>query len=139
MIAFLFRFFRFILSLRYRIQITGIDYLHGDEPLVVFPNHPALIDPVIVSSYIGKYKTLAPVVTETYYHTPGIEPVLDYIGAVPVGDVIAGGSIDDVRNAFIGISDVLKSGKNILLYPSGHVYVQPFEHIVGKKMAYEFV
>ena len=29
--------------------------------------------------------------------------------------------------------------QNILIYPSGHIYVQPFEHIVGKKMAYEIV
>ena len=33
----------------------------------------------------------------------------------------------------------MQAKKNILIYPSGHIYVQPFEHIVGKKMAYEIV
>lgn len=33
----------------------------------------------------------------------------------------------------------MKNNQNILIYPSGHIYVQPFEHIVGKKMAYEIV
>lgn len=33
----------------------------------------------------------------------------------------------------------LENRKNILIYPSGHIYVQPFEHIVGKKMAFEII
>jgi len=44
-----------------------------------------------------------------------------------------------VNKAFQGIEDALSQDQNILVYPSGHIYVQPFEHIVGKKMAYEIV
>jgi hypothetical protein len=33
----------------------------------------------------------------------------------------------------------MQEKQDILIYPSGHIYVQPFEHIVGKKMAYEIV
>lgn len=44
-----------------------------------------------------------------------------------------------MKKAFQGIKTAMKNEQNILIYPSGHIYVQPFEHIVGKKMAYEIV
>ena len=43
---------------------------------MVFPNHPALVDPMIVTSYIAKKKLLSPVMTETYFHTPGLGPIV---------------------------------------------------------------
>lgn len=44
-----------------------------------------------------------------------------------------------MTKAFDQLDDALASGKNILLYPSGHIYVQGFEHTQGKKMAYELI
>lgn len=44
-----------------------------------------------------------------------------------------------MKKAFLGLKQAMEQRKNILVYPSGHIYVQPFEHIVGKKMAYEIV
>jgi hypothetical protein len=44
-----------------------------------------------------------------------------------------------VEKAFEGIERALENKQNILIYPSGHIYVQPFEHIVGKKMAFEIL
>lgn len=77
--------------------------------------------------------------TETYFHTPGLGPIVRALRTVPVGDIAKGGSIDDVKKAFQGIKTAMKNEQNILIYPSGHIYVQPFEHIVGKKMAYEII
>lgn len=77
--------------------------------------------------------------TETYINTPWLGPILKAMKTVPVGDLARGGSIEDVEKAFEGIRIALEQKQNILIYPSGHIYVQPFEHIVGKKMAFEIV
>lgn len=75
----IFLLFRILLQVRYRITLSGIEHLKTDAPIVVFPNHPALIDPIILSAFIGKYKILSPVVTETYFHTPGLESLLKQV------------------------------------------------------------
>jgi acyl-CoA synthetase (AMP-forming)/AMP-acid ligase II/acyl carrier protein len=130
---------RFFLSLRYNIVLKNSEVFDQKKPVLVFPNHPALVDPLILISYIGKQKILSPVMTETFFHTPGLGGIIRALKTVPVGDIARGGSAEDVKKAFSGIAEAMKNRQNILIYPSGHVYVQPFEHIVGKKMAYEMV
>lgn len=130
---------RHLLSLRYRTHFTNFEVFDTKRSVIVFPNHPALVDPLIVVSHIGKKKILAPVMTETYFHIPGLGGIIRAMGTVPVGDIARGGSAEDVRSAFAGIETAMKNKQDITLYPSGQVYVQPFEHIVGKKMAFEIV
>jgi hypothetical protein len=139
MLHFLLFAFRNLLSLRYRTEFVNFEGFDAKNPVVVFPNHPALVDPLIVVSNIAKKKLLSPVMTETYFHIPGLGGIIRAMGTVPVGDISRGGSAEDVRKAFVGIREAMKNRQNITLYPSGHIYVQPFEHIVGKKMAYEIV
>ncbi len=87
MISFLFFIARHILALRYRITLIGDEALHTDQSVVVFPNHPALVDPLIMMTHVGKKKLLSPVMTETYIHTPGLGPIVRSLEAVPVGDI----------------------------------------------------
>jgi long-chain-fatty-acid--[acyl-carrier-protein] ligase len=139
MLNFILFAFRTLLSLRYRTEFVNFDIFDAKNPVIVFPNHPALVDPLIVVSNIAKKKLLSPVMTETYFHIPGLGGIIRAMGTVPVGDIARGGNAEDVRKAFVGIREAMKNRQNITLYPSGHIYVQPFEHIVGKKMAYEIV
>ena len=138
-LPFIFASFSRILSLRYRITIKNHEVFDTKSPVIVFPNHPALVDPMVLISHIGKKKILSPVMTESYFHTPGLGGIIRALRTVPVGDIAAWGTIEDVKRAFSGIESAMKNQQNILIYPSGHIYVQPFEHIVGKKMAYEIV
>lgn len=138
-LSLLFRSFSAVLSLRYRIKIKNLEVFDTGSPVIVFPNHPALVDPMILISHIWTKKILSPVMTESYFHTPGLGGILKALKTVPVGDIAAGGTVEDVKNAFSGIEEAMKNKQNILIYPSGHIYVQSFEHIVGKKMAYEIV
>lgn len=139
LMKFLFFLARIILHRRYRIRISGFDVFDTDAPVVVFPNHPALVDPIMMLSEIGRKKILSPVMTETYMNTPGIGPILRKLKTIPVGDIQRGGNAEDVKSAFVGIKNALQNGQNVLLYPSGHIYVQSFEDTMGKKMAYEIV
>ncbi len=63
---------RSILSLRYRITMKNFSLFDTDTPAIVLPNHPALVDPMILISFIAKKKILSPLMTETYFHTPGL-------------------------------------------------------------------
>ncbi len=128
-----------ILALRYKVTFTNKEVFDTKQSVIVFPNHPALVDPMILVSNIASQKILSPVMTETYFHTPWIGPIIRALRTIPVGDISLGGSTEDVRKAFRGINDAMKNKQDILVYPSGHIYVQAFEHIIGKKMAYEMV
>jgi len=131
-------FFRFILARRYDITITGLEHLKQTGSKMIMPNHPGLIDPVIIFSHLSPYITLSPVVTETYYNKPILHGLFRRIQAVSIGDLARGtGDISEVSQTFSGISDGLESGKNILLYPSGQIYSQDFESVIGKKSVYE--
>lgn len=80
-------FFRFILARRYDITITGIEHLQKDGSKMIMPNHPGLIDPIIVFSHLSEYIDLSPVVTETYYKKPILNTLFKSIESVPMGDL----------------------------------------------------
>lgn len=84
MISILLFCIRHILSLRYRLDIRGFDVFDTSSPFVVFPNHPALVDPMLLVSNIAKKKLLSPVMTETYFHTPGLGGIVRALHAIPV-------------------------------------------------------
>ena len=132
--------YRFLLSLRYDVSITGAELLAGDCPILLLPNHIALVDPQILMSYLGRYRQVCPVITETYYRLPVLNNILQAIGAIPVADLESGAiDIDAVRSVFAFVTGALKERKTVLLYPAGRIYVQGFESIVGKQSAYEVV
>ncbi len=72
MLRFLFFIARNILALRYKITFKNQELFETKVPVIVFPNHPALVDPLILISNIGKRKLLSPVMTQSYFSTPGI-------------------------------------------------------------------
>jgi 1-acyl-sn-glycerol-3-phosphate acyltransferase len=70
MLSFFLASIRFFLSLRYTLHLKNFEVFDTDAPLVVFPNHPALVDPMLLVSTVAKKKILSPLMTETYFHTP---------------------------------------------------------------------
>ncbi len=84
----LFRISSFLLSLRYRVTYKNMEVFDTASPVILFPNHPALIDPIILIANIGKKKMLSPVMTETYFKTPGLGGILRALKTVPVGDLV---------------------------------------------------
>src|SRR6516165_190534 len=58
-------FMRLLLSLRYRMRVHGKQQLRGLKgPVVVFPNHPAYIDPGLVLAQLWPDLHLKPVLYE---------------------------------------------------------------------------
>ena len=88
---FLSRFIGLLLSLRYRIQIRGIDCIPKNKGGVLFlPNHPAEIDPIILGARLWKSFRPRPVVLETFYHMPLANRIMKIMRAFPMPDMTSG-------------------------------------------------
>ena len=136
MIDFLMRIFvKALLWLRYRVRVRGLDKVadRGTGGILFLPNHPALIDPIIMGATLLK----------TF--RPGFLADRDQIdrffvrwlarrgGAKPIPDVAKEGpaAARRIREAIGECIDDLREGRNVLLYPSGHVYRGRYEDLRG--------
>ena len=135
---------RWIFSRRYKVELDGLEVLEQLENLwvsfLVLPNHPAMVDPMLVSLMFWK-TPLKPLSDELFFHTGIVAPrVLKTLGAVPVPDLrkhrtakgatIARGLGDIVKNT-------LADGGNVIFYPSGHIQTEPEQEDIGtRQLAY---
>jgi len=128
--------YRFFLSLRYKVEITGLDVLKNKSAKLILPNHQALIDPQLIFAHLYKYLTVVPVVTEGFYKNPVLRIFFKAFNAVPVSDLSTGSRDVNVLNTiFVNVTKALKSGENVLLYPSGQISGQGYERIFNKQSA----
>ena len=131
-----------IFSRRYRLEVEGMDGMEdmGKRALLVLPNHPAMIDPMLVSVVFWK-APLRPLCDESFFHAGIVAPhVLKTLGAVPVPDLRKHRSAKGASIAR-GLSDIVKStlegGDNVIFYPSGHIQTEPDREDIGtRQLAY---
>ncbi len=129
--------YRFFLSLRYKVIISGAEILNNNLPKFIVPNHQALVDPQILFTYIRKYTKVVPVVIENYFKIPLVGSILRSFGSVPVSDItVTNRDTKTIKNIFESIDVAIKEGKNVLLYPSGQIAGQGFEKIFNKQSAH---
>lgn len=128
--------YRQILSLRYKVSIIWEEHLTHDWPILLLPNHIALVDPQILLSFLWKYLNVSPLASDKYYNTQGFKQIMDLFWTIPIWEISAWASSQEVKNSFNKVIDWLKSGKNILIYPSWQIYRQGFESIVWKQSVY---
>lgn len=133
------RFSCFLLSLRYRVRINHVDLLNDDRPLLILPNHQALIDPLILFSQVLRRRRVSPVMTDVFFDIPILRPIFRLLDAVSVSSKESETMNSEYRALFNTISAALKSGKTIILYPSGQLCGQGREAIFGKQSAYRVV
>lgn len=123
-----------LLGLRYRVTIEGLDTIDTTRGILILPNHPAEIDPVIVTTFLWDLLHPRPVVIEGMYHLPALHPVMRRIRAIPMADM----EFDSgpykrrrVERTLEQIATSLQYGDNILLYPSGRLSVTGVERLGG--------
>ena len=112
----------------------------AQSPLLVLPNHPAMVDPMLVTVVFWK-TPLRGLCDEKFFHAGIVAPaVLRTLAAVPVPDLrkhrtakgasIARGLGDIVKNT-------LAEGGNMIFYPSGHLQTEPDRDDIGtRQLAY---
>lgn len=131
---------RLFFSLRYRVSVKGTEALKRVAPILILPNHPALIDPILLTSYLFKYTTAVPVITSAYYDLPIVKCIFAKWGAVRVSDLEKGSRntsvLDDI---YSGVTSAFTKGNDVLLYPSGRLADCGVERILNKKSAHHVV
>ncbi len=116
---------RCILPLRYRIKFNGIEKIasRGKTGILFLPNHPALIDPVIVTAHLHARFAVRPLALETQINKPAIRQIAEMLGVLPIADVgrTEEGAADRAQQSIQTCIAALKRGENVLLYPAGRL------------------
>jgi len=117
---------RTLLSLRYRITVTGLEDIPAGgpaHPIVFMPNHPALIDPIIV------YSLLAGLRPRPLADAGQMRGLLGVVAAKVTRAVLIPDFGKDgvkarrgVREGLHAVAESLRSGVPVLFYPSGRLY-----------------
>jgi acyl-CoA synthetase (AMP-forming)/AMP-acid ligase II/acyl carrier protein len=117
---------KLVLSLRYRIRLIGLDkiFAKGKTGIVFLPNHPALIDPIIMFTYLhGKFapkgfgdqdQVNRPLI-RFFARRWGIRTVPSIATYGPSAKAEIEKVLDETING-------LKQGENLALWPAGRVY-----------------
>ena len=126
---------KFFLFLRYRIHVSGLEEClrEGKQGILFLPNHPALIDPVILCSVLmAKFKVRA-LANEKQISGTILKYFYKPFGILQLPDIgIAGRSGHEmVLQQLQACVDALKAGDNLLFYPAGRIYRSKYEKLRG--------
>ena len=101
--------------------------------ILFLPNHPAEIDPVIMSMLLWNKFQVHPIVLEDWYYSKQFHYPMKLVDAVPLPDFT--GAVNKwkqkkIAKAFAFVAGKLKSGSNFLVYPAGRLK-HGSEEIIG--------
>lgn len=117
---------RVLLWLRYRITVRGLADIRrrGRRGILFLPNHPALIDPLIMTTLLFPRFRMRPLAYEEQINLPVVRFLCRLIGTIPIPDVrhAGRGFKAVIEEAFGRIIAALQRGENVLLYPAGRTY-----------------
>ncbi len=126
---------RGLLRLRYRIKVKGIVPVaaRGTRGILFLPNHPALIDPVIVISELYGRFAPASLADKDRISSPLLGWITRRFGALPMPDLGRYGEAGrkEVEQAIQDCARVLAGGGNLVLYPGGHLASSRMEQLGG--------
>lgn len=116
-----------LLSLRYRVEVRGqelltSEHLNRKKGILFLPNHPALIDPLLLYLILWPRFRMRPLVIEYIYRTPLLRPLMKLVRAVPMPNFdtsINELKIQKAEKALRQIVDGLNRRENFIFYPSG--------------------
>jgi long-chain-fatty-acid--[acyl-carrier-protein] ligase len=118
------RLARILLTIRYRLTFSKLSCIPESGPVLILPNHPAEVDPIILGSHIWKTRPVIPLMIEAFYELPGVKTIMRSIGTIAVPDLefdAGPHKLRRVEKAFTNIIDSLKKGRAVLMYPSGRL------------------
>ncbi len=127
---------KFALWLRYRVTVIGLDEVYrqyGKNGILFLPNHPALIDPVIMSSVLWRRFHPRALVIEKQIRASALKYCWKRLRILPLPEMGVTGmagynAVVEQINCCI---DALKNGDNLLMYPAGRIYRSKTEKLRG--------
>jgi len=120
---------RWLFSLRYKVDVKGLELIDSKNlpnpgGILLLPNHPAHIDPILIVLYLWPKKQFRPLAIEYMYRQPFINTFMKLIKALPIPNFET--SVNDIKlkkaeQVLQIMSRGLKRGQNFLLYPAGRL------------------
>lgn len=138
---------RILLSLRYKVIVKGKDLLTKEKlnkkgGILFLPNHPAQMDPIILSLLLWpKFKT-RPIAVEYMYRQPGMHFAMKQINAISIPNLETSLNelkLQKVKEVFETISNGLKEKDNFLIYPSARLKHTGKEILGGSSGTYSIL
>ena len=130
---------KLLFKLRYNLEIKWLDQLDYDWPVLLLPNHPSLLDSILIELLGSKHKKLAPVVYEWNYNKPVVRKLIDLYDPIIVPDIIKEEKTKNISKINNQIINKLKNNEWILLFPSGWIHTQWYTKLRRKKLTYEIM
>jgi long-chain-fatty-acid--[acyl-carrier-protein] ligase len=130
-------FGRLFLALRYRVYFRGEDQLRGVEHgTLILPNHPGLIDPVLLLTTLWPRLHPRPLMWELSSGA-GFRALMKLVNAIPVPglDQASNEARARIEEAIERVAAVLREGGNVLLWPAGHIQLNGVEKLGAARAA----
>jgi long-chain-fatty-acid--[acyl-carrier-protein] ligase len=126
---------RGFLWLRYRITVRGLDRIAPRDArgLLILPNHPALIDPIILMTVLWLRFRPRVLADRAQVDRRGLRLLMRRVRALEMADMTKDGrgASDEVEAVIQACAAALRAGDALLLYPAGRLYRQRFEDLGG--------
>jgi len=123
------------LSLRYRVRTVGMERAaaRGTRGILFLPNHPALIDPIILGAVLHKTFRARFLADSEQIDRFLIRDLARRINVVPMPDPAKIGTAarKEVVAALRECAEALRAGDNVVLYPAGHIQHGRYEDLRG--------
>ncbi|HUV39821.1 MAG TPA: phosphopantetheine-binding protein, partial [Planctomycetota bacterium] len=128
-------FAQVLLWLRYRVRVRGVREVasRGRRGILFLPNHPALIDPIIlVAQLLGPFRVRA-LADRDQIDRFLIRRLAKRFRMLPIPDLSKAetGSADEIRKMVEACVHALREGDNLVLYPAGRLQTQRATDIGG--------
>lgn len=122
-----------LLRLRYLITVRGLDLVRGRgvRGVLFLPNHPSLIDPLIITTLLYPAFRARPLAFEDQINRPVLRWLCRLIGTIPIPDIKRAGRTakDAIEDALATVITALNRGDNVILYPAGRAYRSRLENL----------
>jgi acyl-[acyl-carrier-protein]-phospholipid O-acyltransferase/long-chain-fatty-acid--[acyl-carrier-protein] ligase len=126
---------KWLLSLRYRVSISGIEAVaaKGKKGILFLPNHPALIDPIILAAYLRTLFAPRALADKDQVDRFLIRWLARRTGVRILPSMTKYGSVvrSEVEKVLDESIEGLRHGENLLLWPGGRAYRSYLEDLGG--------
>ncbi len=141
------RLFLKALSLRYKIEVRGLEKLLSNPRtqkggILFLPNHPAHMDPLFLFLLLWPTFKMRPLVIEHIYRLSIMKPLIRLVRGLSVPNFETSVNqikVQKAQKSMQGIADGLKKGENFILYPSGRLKPSASEIIGGASSTHALI
>jgi long-chain-fatty-acid--[acyl-carrier-protein] ligase len=122
-----------LLSVRYRVKLVGVEAVAAKDArgMLFLPNHPALIDPLILLCYLTAYFPVRALADRKQIDRPLVRWLAQRINVRGIKNAQqdGDGSKHQIANTLRDTVRGLRQGEALVLYPAGRIYRQRHEDL----------